>query len=102
MIIGSGSLIHNFEEFKWGAMQPEPWAMEHEEWLQARIISWNTKELWDYKNSSNKYGLKAAPTPEYFIPLVYPMGAEDREKKPTLLHKEFVYGSFLYTIYKFD
>ena len=101
LIIGSGSLLHNFNKFRWNAFKADDWAVEFSEWMNKRILDWNTKELYDYRKLT-PLGKVAAPSEEHFVPYLYPMGAGDKAKKPVLLHNQIVYGGMLYALYKFE
>ena len=101
LIMGSGTILHNFDEFNFRAEKPADWAIDFSDWMTERILSWNTKELFDYRKLS-RYGKVAAPLEEHIIPYLYPMGAGDKAKKASMPFNEIMYGGMLYVLLKFD
>ncbi len=80
LIIGSGALIHNLrlagqKLFK-NDLTPYGWEAEYDAWIKKQIEERNIKDILNYEHS-HKLGLKASPTPDHFVPVLYSLGLMD-------------------------
>ena len=80
LIVGSGNLVHNLHTYAWGRHVPEPydWAVRFETEARRHLISGNYQALVDYE-ALGKDALLAIPTPEHYLPLLYVIGARQRD-----------------------
>lgn len=78
LILGSGSLTHNLNEFRGGAQDAgvEPYVREFQAWVQERIAAGDTEALNDYRRRA-PHAVRAHPSEEHFVPLHVALGAAD-------------------------
>ena len=69
MIVGSGNITHNFAELDSQATRPAPWAVEFDEQMWQAVQAGERAPLVGYEALAD--GLRAAPTADHFLPLVY-------------------------------
>jgi len=101
LIIGSGGTVHNLMEVDWDTFGPDKWAVDFDKWIEKRILDWNTSELFEYRKQA-PYARKAVPTAEHFVPLILAMGAGDTTRKPSLLYRNYQFGSLSLSTWRFD
>jgi len=103
LIIGSGGIVHNLRRISWGAGPDsvEPWASEFDKWIEGRLASWNTDELFRYEELAPNARL-AVPTSEHFIPLLLAMGSGDTSREAKLLYRSYQLGSLSLAAWQFN
>lgn len=86
LIIGSGNMVHNLRRMKWeDEAKPYDWAIDFDDWLKGRLVERDHKALVeDYLATES--GRLSIPTPEHYYPLLYILGASDKDDE---LHFEF-------------
>jgi 4,5-DOPA dioxygenase extradiol len=86
LIIGSGNMVHNLRRIKWEHnAKPYDWAIEFDEWLKSRLTERDHRALIeDY--FTTEMGKLSIPTAEHYYPLLYVLGASDKNDE---LHFEF-------------
>lgn len=100
LVIGSGTTIHNFNEIKWGQQDPEPWALEFDNWLIDKVENQDRESLLHYERLA-PHALRAVPRAEHFIPLFPAMGSGDATRKPRMIYRGYEMGSFSLTCFEF-
>lgn len=98
LIIGSGNVVHNLRAFRWEESPdavPYEWAERVRETVNQALIKRNDALLLGESAYPEAFRL-AAPTPDHFWPLFYPMGAAQGEPV-TLFCDEIVGGSLSMT-----
>lgn len=82
LVMGSGNLVHNLHAYSWGAHPAEPydWAVRFEKEARHLISSGDVHPLVDYE-SMGRDAMLSAPTPEHFLPLLYVLGAAERDER---------------------
>lgn len=76
LIIGSGNIVHNLKAINWKSDAPaDSWAIEFDEKVADLLVYKKFEQVLDLEKTSNALYLKAHPTDEHFIPLIYCMGA---------------------------
>lgn len=80
MIIGSGNIAHNLREVKWEEKAPVySWAEEFDTWAKSKIENRNLNSLCnDYLTF--QAGMNSVPTPDHYFPLLYSLGATDKNE----------------------
>ncbi|QWU13583.1 Aromatic ring-opening dioxygenase, catalytic subunit, LigB family [Paenibacillus sophorae] len=103
LIIGSGGIVHNLRQIKWGAgpESVDAWASEFDTWIEKRLEDWNLEELFRYRELA-PHADRAVPTTEHFIPLLLAMGSGDAVRKAELLHRSYQWGSLSLTAWRFN
>lgn len=101
LIIGSGNMVHNFSYVQvkgndFNAPFGHDWALEANEKFKKYISEDNHKPLIDYKNQGKAFNL-AAPTPEHYLPLLYPLAVKEKNESVTFFNDAPVAGSFTMT-----
>ena len=75
MIIGSGSMTHNLDEFRQAGVQPEAYAQEFAAWVRAAVLANAVESLVHYRAEA-PHAERAHPTEEHFLPLLVALGAQ--------------------------
>lgn len=93
LIIGSGNVVHNLKLLKW---ETEPkayeWATQFDEWIKSNI------RLRNYEPVINNFldsesGRLSVPTLEHYLPLLYILGASEKNDKLRFEFEEIQNGS---------
>jgi len=81
LIIGSGNLVHNLHTYAWGRHPREPydWAVRFENAAKHLMLAGDLKPLIDYESLGTDAAL-AIPTPDHYLPLLYVLGAGQRDE----------------------
>lgn len=101
VVIGSGASVHNLRMLRWGQVEPEPWAMQFDDWLIEKLQAWDLDALNEYRELA-PYSVNAVPSAEHFMPLFIAMGAGDERKEAKLLHRSYDFGNLSYLLFEFD
>ncbi|MHA0858030.1 DODA-type extradiol aromatic ring-opening family dioxygenase [Paenibacillus sp. CMAA1364] len=93
LIIASGGLVHNLRKIK-HSDQPDPWAVEFDNWVAEQLEQWNLKSLFEYQEIAPNAD-QAVPHygAEHFIPIFYAMGAADDERQAKRLFQDYQHGN---------
>jgi 4,5-DOPA dioxygenase extradiol len=102
LIIGSGSLTHNLQEFRGQAADaPVPaWVSDFSSWMKEALLAGRHDALIDYRRQA-PHAEKNHPTEEHLMPLYVAMGAAGRQAKATQLHSSYEYGILAMDVYGF-
>ncbi len=94
LIVGSGNLVHNLGAYAWGRTQPEPfdWAMRFESEARQRMQASELPSLIQYERMGADAQL-SIPTPDHYLPLLYVLGAQQRQDGITFPVEGFDGGS---------
>jgi 4,5-DOPA dioxygenase extradiol len=81
LVFGSGDVVHNLHAYAWGrhAVEPHSWAVRFEQRARELIASGRHEPLVDY-GSFGEDALLAVPTPDHYLPLLYVLGAGERDE----------------------
>lgn len=75
LIVGSGGLVHNLRRLDWeGGGNPEPWALEFEDWVLHALLTMGPQEFAAALPGAPHLS-DAVPTNEHFDPLLVCLGA---------------------------
>lgn len=79
LLLGSGSITHNFAELAWHAPpdQGPAWVGEFVDWIAARVDAGDAPALLDYRRAA-PHGARAHPTEDHIVPLHFALGAGGR------------------------
>ena len=91
LIIGSGNLVHNLAALNPGGA-PYDWAQAFDEAMKARIAARDGAGVAEALNGSRMARL-AHPTPEHFLPALYPLGVADEKDELSFFSESFDLGS---------
>jgi 4,5-DOPA dioxygenase extradiol len=99
LIIGSGNMIHNFEEMEFtqgfNNEFSHEWATKANVEFKALITVNHIEPLLNYKKYSN-FRL-SAPTPEHYLPMIYALAQRNDNDKVEFFNDKIVAGSFSMT-----
>jgi 4,5-DOPA dioxygenase extradiol len=73
LIVGSGTIVHNLQQFAFGADKPFDWAQRFDQWIGDRLERRAVEEIVNYRSAPG--AALAVPTPEHFDPLLFALGA---------------------------
>ncbi len=91
LIIGSGNLVHNLGALNPGGA-PYDWAQAFDETMKTRIAERDGAGVAEALNGSRTARL-AHPTPEHFLPALYPLGVADERDELSFFSESFDLGS---------
>lgn len=90
LIIGSGAVVHNLREamtkFRTGDLTPYGWELEFDHWVKQQLDQRNIQNLIDYQE--NPLGLRAAPTPDHYVPMIYSLALLEDSDAVIHTHEE--------------
>jgi 4,5-DOPA dioxygenase extradiol len=101
LIIGSGGTVHNLRRLDWDATQTNEWALTFDQWIEDKIIKWDTASLFKYEKEA-PFAKEAVPRNEHFIPLLLAMGSGDKYRNAVLMHRSYQYGNLSLSCWRFD
>lgn len=100
LIIGSGNIVHNLMMVDWyNGNNGFAWAESFDSLVKKCILEGNDETLIDYKHM--KDSSFAIPTPEHYLPLLYVLGASNKEDKIEIFNEKLIMGSLSMTSYIF-
>jgi 4,5-DOPA dioxygenase extradiol len=87
IIIGSGNIVHNLLliDFNEDAA-PFGWAIEYDDLIKSFLLSKDYSALLDYTKFGNAY--LAVPTPDHYYPMIYTLGASDKNEELKFIYEE--------------
>ena len=89
LIIGSGNLVHNLMRIRFGE-KPYDWAVDFDKFVKRSLKLRDELALIDY--SKQKSASLAHPTNDHYLPLLYIIGACEKEK-PQFFNETIFAGS---------
>lgn len=90
LILGSGNLVHNLMRMN-SVTKPHAWAKEFDEFVEVNLTSRDDKKIIHYEKEPS--APLAHPTNDHYIPLLYVLGAAEKNEKPFFFNEKIVYGS---------
>ncbi len=91
LVIGSGNLVHNLRALNPGG-PPYDWAQSFDETLKGRLEARDFVGVAGALDSSRIARL-SHPTPEHFLPALYPLGVADEKDSLSFFSESFDLGS---------
>lgn len=102
LILGSGNIVHNLGSVDWYVKNGGyEWADTFDAYVKESIFSKSYEKIIDYGSAGNSARL-AVPILDHFYPLLYVLGALDKEDKVTVYNDARVLGSISMTSYYFE
>lgn len=90
LLVGSGNVVHNLMRMNTIA-KPHTWARAFDEFVKTSLENREDKKLIQYEHDPSAQ--LAHPTNDHFLPLLYVLGAADKNEKPSFFNEKIVYGS---------
>lgn len=79
LIMGSGNMVHNLRTIEWDEdAKALPWASKYDQWLKEKINARDFQSLISHARDSEE-GKLSIPTPDHYFPLLYILGASEKE-----------------------
>lgn len=84
LIVASGGITHNLDEFRPSVKTPEAYVQEFANWVRAKVLANETDSLIQYRTEA-PHAERAHPSEEHFLPLLIAMGAQGDDGSAQLL-----------------
>lgn len=91
LILGSGSITHNFGWLSHPGAPTYPPAQAFADWIAKKLAEGEHEALLDYRQQA-PYGIASHPTDEHLLPLFATLGATLETERPQHFAPEFAYG----------
>jgi 4,5-DOPA dioxygenase extradiol len=91
LLIGSGSMTHNLNEFFGGERAPLPYVQEFSRWVEAALQRADVAALLDYRRQA-PHAVRAHPSEDHFLPLFFALGAAGEGASTHYLSREVMHG----------
>jgi 4,5-DOPA dioxygenase extradiol len=83
LVMGSGNVVHNLHTYAWGRpVEPYDWGVRFEAVARDLMLEGEHAPLIDYASLGDD-ALRAIPTPEHYLPLLYVLGAAHENEPVT-------------------
>ncbi|MFF2091026.1 dioxygenase [Paenibacillus sp. NPDC058174] len=100
LLIGSGVTVHNLRALRWGQKEAEPWAVQFDDWLIAKLEQHALEDLFHYESLAPN-AKAAVPRAEHFVPFYIALGAGQPDTAPTIIHRSYEMGTLSYLSFQF-
>ena len=102
LIFGTGNIVHNLRLVDWHKKNKGfDWAYEFDDYIYKNILN-NTHENIIKYDEIGDIAKLAVPTPDHFYPLLYILGASDKEERVSVFNKSCELGSLTMTGYLWE
>lgn len=101
LILGSGNVVHNLRRINWSMESGYDWANEFDHYIKDSVLEKEFENVVSFKKAGDSAKL-AVPTPDHFYPLLYVLGAADKDDHISVYNDECVMGSMSMTSYLFS
>ncbi len=102
LIFGTGNVVHNLRMVDWSLKdQCFEWASDFDDFIYDKIMEGDHESIINYKELGDLAKL-AVPTPDHFYPLLYTLGASDKDDKVSVYNKSGELGSLTMTSYLWE
>jgi 4,5-DOPA dioxygenase extradiol len=91
LLIGSGSMTHNLNEFFGGERAALPYVQEFSRWVEAVLQRGDVAALLDYRRQA-PHAVRAHPSEDHFLPLFFALGAALEGASAHYLSREVMHG----------
>ncbi len=101
LLFGSGNIVHNLRMVDWPLEnRGYDWAYEFDDYIKENILNKDHENVINYK-SFGEAAMLAVPITDHFFPILYMLGASDREDNISLYNNNCMMGSLSMTSYMF-
>lgn len=98
LIIGSGNIVHNLQLVDWDVNGGFTWADEFDDYIKQAILNGHHEEVINYSNAGDS-ARKAFQWRDHFDPLLYVLGASEKDEPVQVFNNERTLGSISMTSY---
>jgi 4,5-DOPA dioxygenase extradiol len=93
LVIASGNIVHNLRRIIWEPdAKPYDWAIEFDEYVKQKLLKRDFKSL-THEALKSEAGKLSVPTPDHWYPLLYAIGASDKNDEMKFEYEEMQNGS---------
>ncbi len=94
MILGSGNIVHNLRQLSPNENETRlaDWAVEFDHWAGQKLVAGDHDALINYASQGRTAQL-AVPTNDHYLPMLYTLGAMDKNESVRFTHESFQHGS---------
>lgn len=98
LILGSGNIVHDLSKMDWKMERGYDWAYEFDDYIKEKIVEGNHEDVLNYEKSgeSSRFAFR---TPEHFYPLLYVLGASEKDDDVKVYNDKCLMGSISMTSY---
>ncbi|WP_312813937.1 4,5-DOPA dioxygenase extradiol [Sedimentibacter sp.] len=102
LLFGTGNIVHNLRLVNWGMEDKGfDWAYEFDNFIKENIQNGNHKDIINYQSLGETAKL-AVPITDHFNPILYILGASDKDDKLSVYNNSCMMGSLSMTSYLFE
>lgn len=102
LIFASGNVVHNLSRVNWQMEnRGYPWAEEFDNYIKNNIETRNFEDVINY-NKSGAIADMSFTTPEHFYPLLYVLGASEKNDRLAIFNNSCTLGALSMTSYLFE
>lgn len=102
LIFGSGNVVHNLARVNWSMTEEGyPWAEEFDGYIKESILNRNDEKIINYKQAGDA-ALLSVPALDHYAPLLYVLGAAEREDNISVFNDSCALGALSMTGYLFE
>jgi 4,5-DOPA dioxygenase extradiol len=91
LIMTSGSMTHNLNEFRQSAIHPQAYAQEFAKWVKVAVLANAIQPIIQYRTEA-PHAQRAHPTEEHFLPLLVALGAQGPGDTPQWIDGGITHG----------
>lgn len=93
LVVGSGNIVHNLRQIDFSpTAKPFDWAIEFDEWVKERLLRADYDSLTNDMTMS-RAGRLSIPSPDHWYPLLYTLGASDKDDHLRFEYEGIDHGS---------
>ncbi len=102
LIFGTGNIVHNLRMVDWNMENKGfDWAYQFDDFIYENIMEKNHDNILSFREMGDVARL-AVPTPDHFYPLLYTLGASDKDDKISVYNRQAEMGSLTMTAYLWE
>lgn len=102
LLFGTGNIVHNLRLVDWDIKDKGfDWAYEFDDFIRENIKQAKHEEIINYESLGETAKL-AVPITDHFNPILYILGASDKEDKVSIYNNSCMMGSLSMTSYLFE
>ena len=98
LIFGSGNVVHNLSRINWNMSGGYSWAEEFDAYIKENVTRRNDDNVIDYQNAGTSSSFSFT-TLEHFAPLLYILGATNKDEQIEVFNDSCILGSLSMTSY---
>jgi 4,5-DOPA dioxygenase extradiol len=97
LVLGSGNVVHNLRHADFGLDAGYDWAVRFDALVRAGVAAGDHAALVEYAGQGKGDARLAIPTPEHYLPLLYPLALQEPVDEVRIFNDRCVLGSISMT-----